>query len=239
MSVTDRYLNAWEAFWSETSDEQGDAIWDSDPSLTAAPHLDLLAPHADRTLPVVDLGCGNGTQTRFLAGRFARAVGVDLSRAAVERARRADRRALAEYARLDLVDAAAVRALHERLGDSNVYLRAVIHQSDAQDRAPVARAVARLAGRRGRAFVVEPTRAAGDVLAGVAQGPDGPPAKLRRVLTHGLRPAAAPDGEVCALLRSAGLEILAEGHTELAMTAFHPDGRRILLPAQWFVAGRL
>ncbi|MEU7134346.1 class I SAM-dependent methyltransferase [Streptomyces sp. NPDC046261] len=238
MSVTDRYLTAWEGFWSETSDEQGDAIWDSDPCLSAALHLDLLAPYADRALPVVDLGCGNGTQTRFLAGHFARAVGVDLSRAAVEHARRADPQALAEYARLDLVDAAAVGALHERLGDSNVYLRAVIHQSDPQDRAPVARAVARLAGHRGRAFVVELREAARDVLAEVVQGPGGPPDKLRRVLTHGLRPAVAADGEVSALLRSAGLEIYAEGRTELAMTAFHPDGRRIDLPAQWFVAGR-
>ncbi|MEU4209459.1 class I SAM-dependent methyltransferase [Streptomyces sp. NPDC026206] len=238
MSVTDRYLNAWEGFWGDTSDEQGDAIWDSDPSLTAEPHLAFLAPHADRTLPVVDLGCGNGTQTRFLAGHFARAVGVDLSRAAVERARRADQQALAEYEQLDLVDAAAVRALHERLGDGNVYLRAVIHQSDPQDRAPVAAAVAQLLGTRGRAFVVEPTQAAKTVLTGVAEAPGGPPAKLQRVLAHGLRPALAADSEVPELLRAAGLEILAEGHTELAMTEFHPDGRRIGLPAQWFVAAR-
>ncbi|MBI0380605.1 methyltransferase domain-containing protein, partial [Streptomyces albiflaviniger] len=90
MSVSEPYRQAWESYWRETSDAPGDAIWDADPSLSAAPHLDLLAPHADTSLPIVDLGCGNGTQTRYLAARFGRALGVDLSQAAVEHARRAD-----------------------------------------------------------------------------------------------------------------------------------------------------
>ncbi|MEV4432477.1 class I SAM-dependent methyltransferase [Streptomyces sp. NPDC049555] len=235
MSVTERYRSAWEGYWGGVPEAPGEVIWDSDPALAAEPHLTLLLPYADPALPVVDLGCGNGTRTRHLAGHFPRAVGVDLSRAAVERARRADPEGLAEYEQLDLVDAAAVRSLHERLGDCNVYMRAVIHQSDAADRGPVAAAVARLAGERGRAFVVELKPAAGTVLAELAQAPGGPPEGLRRVLEHGLRPAEAADGEVAGLLTGAGLKILAEGDTELTMTACHPDGRRVRLPARWFV----
>ncbi|MEV4869829.1 class I SAM-dependent methyltransferase [Streptomyces syringium] len=238
MSVSDQYSKAWEGFWEETSDVPGEAIWDSDPALTAAPHLALLAPYLDPALPIVDLGCGNGTQTRFLATRFPLVLGVDLSRAAVEHARRANRAGSATFEQLDLVDTEAVRALHGQLGDCNVYMRAVIHQSDPQDRAAVAEAVAELVGARGRAFVAELRGRAKEVLQEAARRPGGPSRKLQRVFAHGLRPAEVADDEVRELLGAVGLELFAEGDIDLAMEDFHADGRRVELPAHWFVTGR-
>ncbi|WP_405718430.1 methyltransferase domain-containing protein [Streptomyces sp. NBC_00046] len=235
MDVSQHYREAWEGFWSATSDMPGEVIWDSDPSLTSVPDTELLLPHADTSLPVADLGCGNGTQTRYLATRFARAIGVDLAHAAIAHARRADSAGVAEFAQLDLVDAEAVAALHKRIGDTNVYMRAVIHQSEPEARPAVAGAVAALLGERGRAFVVEPTPASKDVLQLVAQGPDGPPEKLRRVLAHGLKPASATEEEVRRLLQEAGLAMLAEGTTALAQTEYLPDGTRVGLPSRWFV----
>ncbi|MEU7240158.1 class I SAM-dependent methyltransferase [Streptomyces sparsogenes] len=235
MTVSERYRQAWEGYWRNTSDAPGEAIWDTDPSLAAIPHLRLLTPHADTGLPIVDLGCGNGTQTRCLAAHFPRALGVDLSRAAIDHARRADTAKVAEFEQLNLTDAEAVRELHERLGDANVYLRAVIHQSDPSDRRPVAEAVATLLGRRGRAFVAELTEESKSVLRDAAQDPGGPPPKLRRVFDHGLRPADAQDAEVPELLREAGLTVLAQGPTTLPQTEYRADGTRIDLPARWFV----
>ncbi|MEV7028392.1 class I SAM-dependent methyltransferase, partial [Kitasatospora sp. NPDC093558] len=165
MSVTTRYRNAWEGFWQAAPDEPGGVIWDADPSRTAARHVALFEPHLkDRQLPVLDLGCGNGTQTRYLAEHFPHALGLDLSPAALDLARRQDPDGRAEFAQLDATDHAAVLELHERLGDANVYVRGVIHQSEPADRQPVARAVATLVGRRGRAFVVELSEAAKPVL---------------------------------------------------------------------------
>ncbi|MFI2345952.1 class I SAM-dependent methyltransferase [Streptomyces sp. NPDC019443] len=238
MNVPEDYRNAWESYWRETTDAPGEAIWDSDPSLTAEPHTELLLPYVDTALPIVDLGCGNGTQTRHLAGRFAKAVGVDLSHAAIEHARRADAAGVAEFEQLDLVDGAAVRELHRRLGDCHIYMRAVIHQSRPENRAAVADAVAELVGTRGRAFVVELVSASREVLRQAAEGPDGPPPKLRRVFAHGLKPADASDEEVPALLAEAGLDIFTSGDTALAQTEYLADGTRIELPARWFVAGR-
>ncbi|MFE9859587.1 class I SAM-dependent methyltransferase [Streptomyces sp. NPDC005780] len=235
MDVSQRYRESWEGFWAATSDAPGEAIWDADPSLSAAPHSELLLPHADAALPVVDLGCGNGTQTRYLATRFARAIGVDLSHAAIGHARRADPEGVAEFVQLDLVDGDAVRTLHERLGDTNVYMRAVIHQSEPEARPAVAAAVATLLGNRGRAFVAELTPASQNVLRQAAQGPDGPPEKLRRVFDHGLKPASATAEEVPQVLRAAGLITLDSGDTALPQTEYLPDGTRIDLPARWFV----
>lgn len=91
MSVTSRYREAWEGFWREAPEEPGAVFWDAEPALTAGRHLALFeADLTDPGLAMVDLGCGNGTQTRFLAERFPRVVGADLSAAALDHARRAD-----------------------------------------------------------------------------------------------------------------------------------------------------
>ncbi|MEU2246627.1 class I SAM-dependent methyltransferase [Streptomyces sp. NPDC019224] len=235
MGVSQQYREAWEGFWAATSHEPGEAIWDAAPDLSAIPHSRLFLPYADTTLPVVDLGCGNGTQTRHLATLFPRAIGVDLSYAAIEHARKADPRQVAEFDRLDLTDADAVRALHERAGDANVYMRAVIHQSDPEARPAVVAAVATLLGERGRAFVAELTPASKDVLQRAAQGPGGPGPKLRRVFEHGLKPASATEEEVPQLLEAAGLTVLDSGDTVLPQTENLPDGTRLDLPARWFV----
>ncbi|MEU1007613.1 methyltransferase domain-containing protein [Streptomyces sp. NPDC005890] len=238
MNVSDKYRTAWESYWRDTSDARGEAIWDSDPSLSAAPHSELLLPHADPDRTIVDLGCGNGTQTRYLATRFARAVGVDLSHAAVEHARRAANGDPVEFQQLDLTDTDAVRTLHQRLGDSHVYMRAVIHQSEPEARPAVAAAVAELLGTEGRAFVVELTSGSRDVLRRAASEPAGPPPKLQRVFHHGLKPADASDDEIPRLLAEAGLTVLAAGDTTVPQTEYLTDGTRLDLPARWFVLAR-
>ncbi len=238
MGVTRRYRDAWEGFWRDAPDEPGAAIWDAEAGLVAERHLALFAPHlADPALPVVDLGCGSGTQTRFLAERFDRVLGADLSAAAVELARRRDPAGRAEYVQLDATDAGAVRELHDRLGDVNLYLRGVIHQSESADRRAVAEAVGVLMGERGRALLVELSEAAKPFLGQLMASPAGPPPKLRPVFEHGLAPAEVADAALGELLDEAGLAVLASGDLPLATTEFATDGERIELPARWLVVG--
>ncbi|CAL9621922.1 hypothetical protein SUDANB108_05889 [Streptomyces sp. enrichment culture] len=239
MSVTSRYRESWEGFWREASDAPGAVLWDAEPALTAGRHLALFEPHlADPALPLVDLGCGNGTQTRYLAGRFPRVVGADLSAAALEHARRADPAGQATYRQLDAAEKGEVQALHAELGDANVYVRGVLHQCEPDDRQALADGIATLAGDCGRAFLVELSGAAKAVLRGLASGPDGPPPKLAPVFRHGIAPGEVADEAVPAYLRSAGLTVLASGELPLATTEYRPDGTRIELPSQWLVVGR-
>lgn len=238
MSVTSRYRAAWESFWSEASDDQGAVFWDAEPMLTAGRHLAHFEPHlTDPGLPLIDLGCGNGTQTRYFADRFPHVVGADLSVAALDHARRADPAGHAAYRQLDAADKAEAQALHAELGDANVYVRGVLHQCEHDDRQALADALAMILGERGRAFLVEPSQAAGAVLRTLAQGPAGPPAKLAPVLRHGLTPGAVPDEAVPEFLRAAGLTVLARGELPLITTEYTPEGIRLELPSTWVVAG--
>ncbi|OIJ67878.1 class I SAM-dependent methyltransferase [Streptomyces mangrovisoli] len=239
MSVTSRYREAWEGFWREAADEQGAVFWDAEPALTAVRHLALFEPHlTDPQLPMIDLGCGNGTQTRFLAERFPQVLGADIADSALAHARRADPAGQAAYRVLDVVEKAETETLHAELGDANVYMRGVLHQCEPDDRQPLVDGLATLVGARGRAFLVEPSQAAGAILGGLAQGPAGPPAKLAPIFRHGIAPAEVADDAVPEHLTAAGLTIIARGELPLFTTEYTDDGTRIQLPSQWLVAGR-
>ncbi|MFJ6833459.1 class I SAM-dependent methyltransferase [Streptomyces sp. NPDC091209] len=239
MSVNSRYRGAWEGFWREAPGEQGGVFWDADPALTAAVHLALFEPHLTAPdLPLVDLGCGNGTQTRYLAERFPLVVGTDLAPAALDHARTADPAGRARYRLLDAADKTEAEALHAELGDANVYMRGVLHQAEPDDRQPLADGLATLVGERGLVFVVELAEAAGPLLRGLAQSPDGPPAKLAPVFRHGIAPGEVADAAVPEYLRQAGLQVLASGELPLATTERTPEGTPIELPSRWLVAGR-
>ncbi|MEU6534669.1 class I SAM-dependent methyltransferase [Streptomyces sp. NPDC047000] len=239
MSVTSRYRAAWEGFWSEAPEEQGAVFWDAEPTLTAGRHLALFEPYLTHpNLPMVDLGCGNGTQTRFLADRFPHVVGADIAEAALDRARRADPAALAAYRTLDAVDKAAAQNLHAELGDSNVYMRGVLHQAEPDDRQPLIDTVATLLGDRGRAFLLELSEHARPVLGDLARRPGGPPSKIEPVFRHGIAPGEVTDDAVPEFLHSAGLAILASGELSLITTERAADGTRVELPSNWWVAGR-
>jgi SAM-dependent methyltransferase len=238
MSVSSQYLQAWEGFWRDAPAGEGEVMWDSDPSLNAQRQLPHFEGEFDSALPVVDLGCGNGTQTRFLAGRYGRALGIDLSTSAIELARAADEKSVAEYRQLDAVDGDGMRALYDELGDANIYMRGVLHQSAPEDRARIVANIAALLGERGRIFAVEPAEASKGVLMSLAQRPAGPPAKLVAILSHGIAPGEMADTEVSELFWQHGLRVTGEGRMPLVLTENDPDGKPIELPTNWVVAGR-
>ncbi|MCZ4123740.1 class I SAM-dependent methyltransferase [Streptomyces sp. H39-S7] len=237
MNVPGTYTQAWESFWQDAPPASGAVFWDADASLTAALQIPLFEPYFDAGLPVVDFGCGNGTQTRYLAERYDRVVGVDLSEAAIALARQADPNGVAEYQQLNGADVAMARRLHAETGDANVYMRGVLHQCEPADRQPLIEGIAILLGERGRVFAVELSAAAKGVLLGLAQGPGGPPPKLGAVFAHGLTPGEVADEAVPGFFAAAGLALLAGGELPLTTAEFRPDGTRIELPSKWLVAG--
>jgi SAM-dependent methyltransferase len=239
MSVTSRYRAAWEGFWREAPEEQGAVFWDAEPVLTVGVHLAVFEPLLTApNLPLVDLGCGNGTQARFLADRFPHVIGADLSAAALDHARRADPAGQVAYRLLDAAEKTEAATLHAELGDANVYMRGVLHQCVPEDRQPLVDGLATLVGERGRAFLVELSEAAGGILKGLAGSSEGPPPKLAPVFRHGIAPGEVEDTAVPEYLRAAGLTVLASGELPLVTTEYRADGTRIELPSRWLVAGR-
>jgi SAM-dependent methyltransferase len=159
---------AWDRFWSgvRTTGATGDVLWDSGSDHEMQGYLGKLRLHLDPELPVVDIGCGNGSFTRQLAGHFPHAVGVDVSDHAVRRAR-SESTGLANvsYAVRDMTAPGAGAWLGEKLrvlgaGDrpgagANVFIRGVLHVLGERDRLALAENVRAIAGVNGRVFLAE------------------------------------------------------------------------------------
>lgn len=237
--MTNRYESAWESFWSDVPDVVGAATWDSDPSLIAAVDRTHFEAYFERTLPLLDFGCGNGTQTRFLAELYPRVIGVDLSAAALAIARKVNRAPNVDYLRMDVLDPADTETLHKEVGDLNVYIRGVLHQLDPVDRPTAVAALAALAGVRGHVFASELAPSAHALLHDVISGRDGPPAKLARVFRHGITPAELQEGELRELFSEGGFEVLLWGERTETYTESLADGSPLTVPFEYLVARRM
>ena len=83
-----QYKSSWEGFWSTLTGEPQEVLWNVSPALAAALDLnhfqDLIVANS---LPLVDVGCGDGTQTHYFSGHMRRTVGVDISASAIAMAR--------------------------------------------------------------------------------------------------------------------------------------------------------
>jgi SAM-dependent methyltransferase len=187
----------WEQFWAgvRATGDGGDVLWDTSDPAEATRYLDLFAEHADPTLPVVDVGCGNGRFTRALAGRFPRAVGVDLSPAAVALATAESAGAPAvTFRALDMTQPDAGRVLRDDIGgDANVFVRGVLHVLDVPARRRLADSIGTLVGERGRVLIGETNHRGNPLryLERLGAGPRGLPSALARAVSTGIPPPSA------------------------------------------------
>ncbi len=232
------YKEAWDSYWRDVTPRPGVAFWDSTPDQAVERELPLFRGAFDPQLPLIDVGCGNGTQTRCLADAFARVIGVDVSEEALRGARLHHGAANVEYRALDLLDGPAVRALHAELGDANLYLRGVLHQLRAEDRMPAVHSLAALLGERGRAFLVELAPASEDLFASLAQRFGAPPVKLQQILSHGIVPAKLGAGDIPALFRQVGFAPRTQGITTVVTTQTLPGGEIVEVPCDYFLLQR-
>ena len=138
----------WERWWSGIEGAPGEIVWDADESDLVA-DLGVIGAAFDRSLPLIDLGCGDGRQTRFLARYFDPVVGVDISTAAVERASRLENPPHVSYRVLDASSPEAAEQLHAQMGDANVYVRGVLQALDPADRPNAIRSIRTLLGETG------------------------------------------------------------------------------------------
>jgi SAM-dependent methyltransferase len=151
-------MSEWESYWSGISStgETGQVFWDVEAEQASVEDLGRFQKYLDPRLPLLDLGCGNGRQSRFFADRFERVVGVDISKSAINLAERETSEGLnVEYRVFDGVQTEQAIALHEEFGDMNVYMRGVFHMIRWSDRPRFVASLGILIGRDGTLYQIE------------------------------------------------------------------------------------
>ena len=85
--MTSTYQSNWDNYWSQLVESGEPAFWDVQTNRELAALLPQLQTAFAQEMPLIDFGCGNGTQTLFLAQHFTQVMGVDVSSAAIAQAR--------------------------------------------------------------------------------------------------------------------------------------------------------
>lgn len=230
MTSSNRYLTSWEGFWGSLSGAPGEVFWDADPTHAAEQDFALFRDYADPQLPLIDLGCGNGTQTSFLANHFARVIGTEIAPAAVEIARTKNAAPNASYRVLDVLSPYDAGVLHEEIGDANIYMRAVLHQLSPSDHATAIQSIERLLGARGVLYLVELSSEAEPFFARLIKQ-YGPPPGLARVFQHQITPGMLDENDLESLFPSDRFTLLGTGSSHIRTVHTLPTGAVVKVPA--------
>ena len=155
---------AWDQFWGSVraTGARGDVLWDSGDDHEMLGYVEQLKRQLNPDLPIVDVGCGNGTFSRRLAAHFPHVLGVDVSPNAVARAQ-SESAGLERlsYLATDMTAPGAWRAVADALaaagvaGDANIFIRGVLHVLRRPAQAALAEQLLPLVGKRGRVFLAE------------------------------------------------------------------------------------
>jgi SAM-dependent methyltransferase len=149
---------AWDRFWHDvrSTGTGGDVLWDLDTEDEFTRYRSLMGAHFDCSLPIIDIGCGNGRFTRWLASMFPLAVGIDMAATAVDRARaESGGRTGLDFVTMDATDRTAGSRLNSRYGDANIFVRGVFHVLDHSSQLGVAATARRIAGNTGGILLAE------------------------------------------------------------------------------------
>jgi len=234
MASSNRYLTSWERFWSTLSGTAGEIFWDADPAHAAQQDLVLFQGYADPQLPLIDLGCGNGTQTRFLADHFTRVIVTEISPAAVAIARTKNSAPNLSYRILDVLCPADAQALHEEIGDANIYLRTVLHQLSPMDHATAVQSIEQLLGIKGILYLIELSSAAESYFTQLIQQ-YGPPHGLARVFQHEITPGMLNENDLAVLFPPGRFTLLSTGKSHIHTVHTLPTGEVVKVPAFYAV----
>lgn len=229
--------SSWESYWKlAISDSTVEVPWNFGSVEMTMPYLSELTESFDSALPLVDFGCGDGMVTRYLAECFDVVVGVDISEAAVAKARRDNGKSNVSYEQFDGTDTVGAGRLHSRLGDANVHLRGVLHAMMPPDWPRALESLEILVGDRGRVFDIEVSQEVSQILQDMAKNFDEPPAWVSQCLACGLVPNTLSAADLEGLYRGRGWSIQSVGNLTERSQLLLPDGGFRTQPFSYVIA---
>lgn len=230
----------WEGYWRaiHTTGHAGDVLWDSGSRTEPAQYTSAVLAHFDPALPVIDVGCGNGPYSRWLAGLFPSVLGIDVSSGAVELAKReAEGLTNTDFMVLDAAEAGAGERLLERMGPANVFVRGVFHVMKPDKQASMAANLRTVIGNSGRVFLTE-TNFPGNSLAYLQElgaTRRSMPSQLQSALENLPRPGRFGAQERNSTFPDADWQLIADGPVNIEVVPMSRPGFSQQIPGYFAV----
>jgi SAM-dependent methyltransferase len=179
------YRRNWDAYY--TAVRGGTRVpWDVPHEDAAALDLITFGPWFDPALPVLDLGCGTGTQSVFLRTRFRRVIGADISSEVVRMAHERHATEGLTFEVLNALSPEEISKFHARHGDVNVYMRGTLQQIRPEDRSAFVDGLRTALGPGGTLYFLEVSPLARRHFVEMHLERGGLPPALERVLAEGV-----------------------------------------------------
>lgn len=235
---------AWNRYWRsvQRTGQGGEVLWDSERYDDTDSALQPVLAAFDRSLPVVDLGCGNGRYARALGRHFPRALGIDASSAAVERAEQESRgSANVSFRVVDASVPGAGRRLAEEIGEANVYVRGILHVIDHRSRIAVVENIREIIGDRGALYLVETAFPGSqlDYLEFLTARPGRLPEMVKKLIDAGLpTPESFGEEQYRRYFSADEWVTLDSGPTIIHGVPMRPDQASLSIPSFFAIARR-
>lgn len=234
------YSNYWSEFYRKTYVENsGKALWDVDPVLSAGKDIIQFSQWMDSTLPLLDIGCGTGAPTAYLADHFSMVIGIDTAEEAVAIARNNFQTKNIVFRSIDLADHYACLALHEEFGDLNLYMRGVLHQIKPEHKELVVDNLATLMGKRGTFYFIEVAAEIRQYFQEASPDFHRLPKAVQAVFISNLPPEGVSLEDISRIFTHERFQILESGNDQLMTNLSLPDGVRITIPAVYSIIRQL
>lgn len=226
----------WDRYWSSIHDSS-EVLWNVPHVLGVKLDFENFQPFfKDSHLPLIDFGCGDGTQTQFFAQHFTKVIGLEISNTAIELARHKAQNAGLSLNYYLLNNLETVQQIHEHFGDANIYMRGVLHQIQHQERSLVAEQLKILVGDTGTIYIVELSSQAHNLLQQKIQNQEMP-LGLAKVLESKIKPGTVSLENLQSLFTPLNFSFLESGESFMAINA-NSNGEFIHLPAQYAIMRR-
>ena len=228
----------WEQFWHSLNGKGWEALWDVEAERAVGQEFQVFSSSLDKSLPLVDLGCGTGIQTQFLSLHYPKVIGLDISSTAIQIAQENNNAPNLSYLIFNALNQDDARKLKEKYGDMNVYLRGVLHFIPHEYRKAFLATVQLLLGQKGKLYIIETLPEIRAYILSLASSFSKLPLRIKLALKSNLPPLGVKPAEIETYFKEAGFNILHQSTAKMATNLEIAGKDTIFLPGFQMIIGR-
>ena len=226
------YEKNWDQYYQRTYNVlKKKALWDVSPDEAVGADYSVFAPHFLDDLPIIDLGCGTGAQSQFLAQKYNQVVGVDVSPFAISVAKEEVKESNVAFDTMDATDVGKAREIHSKYGDLNIYMRGVLHQILEADQELFQQTILSLMGQKGKMYCVEVSDQIRTHFDESNSSFSRLPLRMRQVFISNLPPIGLSKNNVANYFPKDRFNVLQAEEAKLNTNISYIDGEQIYIPA--------
>lgn len=228
------YGKNWDQYYIRTYRlQKTKALWDV--PVEQAIELDhkRFKKYLSEDLPIIDIGCGTGTQSRYLLQYFTNVLGVDVAAEAIRVAKENYQLPGLVFDTFDVTDVDKAKSIEKKLGPSNIYMRGVLHQILEADLDHFRESIRTLLGATGTMYCIEVSDQIRAHFSTENQQFSRLPERLKQVFISNLPPKGVSLESLPSFFPISDFNILQAGVGSLNTNLKYPDGNPIFIPATY------